>query len=978
MAGSTGHSSTSSSASSSGFLKHLQESKLKSFSIGTMGKRTLSKREQDELRKKQEQDEVGKVYKEFVSTFEDHPSSKVNKTWVKAGTFNAGNRKEDFTEKGKLYQPASRMDSGARSDLAESSALDGRTKRPEKPGKKKEKEKKKSNLEIFKEELKAIQEEREERHRVKNMIRSGAVPPSALNSTGSSGSVNRELSLAESAASKDGLPGSHDTGDPNTTNLYLGNLSPRLTEQQMMELFGKYGPLASIKIMWPRTEDEKSRGRNCGFVAYMSRIDGERALTNLSGQMIDGHEMRMGWGKPVPIPLHPIYVPPPLLKLTLPPPPSGLPFNAQPNSKKDADTWNIGKGPLPGPSSERTQESFDKLLYRSTVKVVIPTDRTVLCLINRMVEFVIREGPMFEAMIMNRELSNPNFAFLFENKSPEHVYYRWRLYSLMQGDSKDHWGMEPFRMFKGGSMWKPPIMNIFTAGMPDHLVEEEEEHNFVSRDRESKSRKDSENDKSSSKSSRRGLSNSQRDRFEDMLRTLYPDRNPIAETMVWCLEHADAWEEIVDCVSEALSALETSPAKKIARLYLISDILHNCSVKGVPNVSYYRKGFQAKLPDIFHDLAKYQKAIDSRMKAEAFKERVTGCFRAWEDWALYPQDFLIKLQNIFLGLIGSGNTSDSDGENGKKGSDEANSDDEDDDDVDGMPLDGAALLKSAQKGKGFKRRKDGSDDSDVDGTPIKDGKFSSRNSGLSGTPKAGGGAAPAGFVPSKWETVHPDEVQAQAVTSKWELFDQDEELEKRKRRGITDPDDDDDDLDGEPLGGTPLDARAIEDRRVKLREIELKVIQYQDELESGRITRKPGWTISEQVELFRKKLRKQTLSGKVNNGSDTAGSGDDTDEQRTRTPRGNRDDTDDSLAGSHTSRRKKKSKRSRRSSSSSRSRSRSRERGGRKRSRSRKRHRKSSSSSSEERRPMSSSSSKRDRRSRSKSPKRHKKKSGRR
>ena len=69
--------------------------------------------------------------------------------------------------------------------------------------------------------------------------------------------------------------GSHDTGDPNTTNLYLGNLSPRLTEQQLLELFGKYGPLASIKIMWPRTEDEKARGRNCGFVAYMSRKDGK-------------------------------------------------------------------------------------------------------------------------------------------------------------------------------------------------------------------------------------------------------------------------------------------------------------------------------------------------------------------------------------------------------------------------------------------------------------------------------------------------------------------------------------------------------------------------------------------------------------------------------------------------------------------------------------------------------------------------------
>jgi len=26
-------------------------------------------------------------------------------------------------------------------------------------------------------------------------------------------------------------------------------------------------------------------------------------------------------------------------------------------------------------------------------------------------------------------------------------------------------------------------------------------------------------------------------------------------------------------------------------------------------------------------------------------------FRAWESWAIYPSDFLIKLQNIFLGLV---------------------------------------------------------------------------------------------------------------------------------------------------------------------------------------------------------------------------------------------------------------------------------------------------------------------------------------
>lgn len=53
-----------------------------------------------------------------------------------------------------------------------------------------------------------------------------------------------------------------------------------------MEIFGKYGPLASIKIMWPRSDEEKARQRNCGFVAFMSRKDGERALKNLNGRYI--------------------------------------------------------------------------------------------------------------------------------------------------------------------------------------------------------------------------------------------------------------------------------------------------------------------------------------------------------------------------------------------------------------------------------------------------------------------------------------------------------------------------------------------------------------------------------------------------------------------------------------------------------------------------------------------------------------------
>ncbi len=54
-------------------------------------------------------------------------------------------------------------------------------------------------------------------------------------------------------------------------------------EQDLIQRFGKYGLLASVKIMWPRTEEEKARNANCGFVAFMTRRDAEIAIKDLDG-----------------------------------------------------------------------------------------------------------------------------------------------------------------------------------------------------------------------------------------------------------------------------------------------------------------------------------------------------------------------------------------------------------------------------------------------------------------------------------------------------------------------------------------------------------------------------------------------------------------------------------------------------------------------------------------------------------------------
>ena len=358
-----------------------------------------------------------------------------------------------------------------------------------------------------------------------------------------------------------------------------------------MEIFGQYGPLASVKIMWPRTEEERARNRNCGFVAFMSRKDGERALRYVNGRECMGYEMKLGWGKAVPIPPHPVYIPAKLLELTLPPPISGLPFNAQP-AAPDADRV---KATLLT-SQNANDDAMRHLLSRATVKVVIPTDRTVLSLIHRMVEFVVNEGPLFEAMIMNRELHNPAFRFLFDNSSPAHVYYRWRLFSVLQGEQLSAWRTKEFKMFEGGSSWKPPPVSLFSQGMPDELIDElVEEASRLKGDDGGDSRgckrKDSDGGVGGGggrQAKKASLTESQRSKLEDLLRNLTPEKQRIADAMVYAVSHANSAEEVADCVTESLTIAETPIHKKIARLYLISDILHNCTVE-VANASMYRK-----------------------------------------------------------------------------------------------------------------------------------------------------------------------------------------------------------------------------------------------------------------------------------------------------------------------------------------------------------------------------------------------------
>jgi hypothetical protein len=59
---------------------------------------------------------------------------------------------------------------------------------------------------------------------------------------------------------------------------------------------------------------------------------------------------------------------------------------------------------------------------------------------------VVAALPCWQQLIVEREKGNAKFHFLVQTDSPDHIYYRWRTFSLMHGDTMEMWRTEPFQV----------------------------------------------------------------------------------------------------------------------------------------------------------------------------------------------------------------------------------------------------------------------------------------------------------------------------------------------------------------------------------------------------------------------------------------------------------------------------------------------------------------------------------------------------
>lgn len=78
-------------------------------------------------------------------------------------------------------------------------------------------------------------------------------------------------------------------------NIYVGNLSYGMSEDELRDAFGAFGEVSSVKILMDR---ETGRSRGFGFVEMPNQSDGEKAIAQLNGKEVGGRPLRINEARP--------------------------------------------------------------------------------------------------------------------------------------------------------------------------------------------------------------------------------------------------------------------------------------------------------------------------------------------------------------------------------------------------------------------------------------------------------------------------------------------------------------------------------------------------------------------------------------------------------------------------------------------------------------------------------------------------------
>ncbi|MDC7220392.1 MAG: RNA-binding protein [Spirochaetales bacterium] len=78
-------------------------------------------------------------------------------------------------------------------------------------------------------------------------------------------------------------------------NIYAGNLSYALTEEELRQAFSEYGEVISAKIIMDR---DTGRSKGFGFVEMANAEEGDKAIEALDGSDLKGRNLKVNQARP--------------------------------------------------------------------------------------------------------------------------------------------------------------------------------------------------------------------------------------------------------------------------------------------------------------------------------------------------------------------------------------------------------------------------------------------------------------------------------------------------------------------------------------------------------------------------------------------------------------------------------------------------------------------------------------------------------
>ena len=415
------------------------------------------------------------------------------------------------------------------------------------------------------------------------------------------------------------------------------------------------GNLYSVKVMWPRTSEERLRNRHTGFVCFMNRQDAEDAMDACNEQdpFRVGRQLMMRWGKNV--------------------------------RKRDVGVPIVHRGvrgitslPLSNTLNVENQvaaaairSELNQTNEKNEIHVVVPKNRDREKLITMVASFVAKDGNQFEQMLLEYEGQNTYLTFLSMPAShttnstgsvakEEFVFYKWRVYAFCQGDGFSTWRTEPFIMVQpNGCTWYPPSLDIDAA-----LREADEKKRKEDTIRLLKDERRYQNYKRNILTGRQleqqrkkgldgvELSKGEIIEYDKLLKqNLCMSRESICQAMAFCFEKSNATKQISLMIQDLLMQLlpGISVETLSARVYLISDILYNSQQPGIRNAFLYRDAIERMSPDFFSVLGDFLRANFGRLSQERVTSTVSQVFSAWSHWGVFDPTFISDLLSHFEG-----------------------------------------------------------------------------------------------------------------------------------------------------------------------------------------------------------------------------------------------------------------------------------------------------------------------------------------